>query len=368
MRDAGRAAPIPRPFAALNLSRAGKRPTGLRKWSGESARRITCAMSDMPSARASTVGMITIIFTLLSWASVPLFVEHFSHSIDLWTSNGWRYGFSAFLWAPALIVGAYRRRLPPGLFKAALVPAAVNCFGQVAFTWGHYKIEPGLLTFGLRSQMVFVAVGAYLLFPVERAIIRSWQYLIGLVLLMCGTAGALLLGEDKIETAHAWGIILAVTAGMFFAFYGLAVRRFMEGINSVVAFACISQYTALVMVVLMLARGEDCGLAAPRLPLVQLGLLLLSSVVGIALGHVLYYVSIARLGVAVSAGVLQLHPFFVAVGSFFIFGETLTLWQWGAGLVAMGGATMMLIVQRKAGVGRVSGTMKSAGCADERGS
>ncbi len=55
--------------------------------------------------------------------------------------------------------------------------------------------------------------------------------------------------------------------------------------------------------------------------------------------------SIRRLGVAVSSGVLQLHPFTTAVASFFIFREVLTAAQWVSGFVAVGGAVLMLGVQ-----------------------
>ena len=66
-----------------------------------------------------------------------------------------------------------------------------------------------------------------------------------------------------------------------------------------------------------------------------------------ALGHVLYYTSIAQLGVAVSSGVLQLHPFGVAVASFFIFGEILTQAQWIAGSIGLVGAALIVAVQAR---------------------
>jgi drug/metabolite transporter (DMT)-like permease len=297
--------------------------------------------------RASAVGALTIMLTLLGWSSVPLFLRHFAESIDVWTSNGWRYGFSALLWAPLLVVAASRRRLPPGLFRAAIVPSIVNAIGQVCFVWAHYKIEPGLLTFGLRSQMIFVAVGAYLLFPVERPIIRSRGYLVGLAALLVGTSAAVLLGDEPVRGAHAVGVTLSILSGMLFAGYGLAVRRYMSGYPSVLAFAAISQYTAAAMVGLMLVVGHDAGAGALRMPSDQFALLLLSAFIGIAMGHVLYYMSIARLGVAVSAGVLQLHPFFVAVASLLLFHERLTIPQWLGGAVAVGGALLMLAVQRR---------------------
>ncbi|MHC4416256.1 MAG: DMT family transporter [Planctomycetota bacterium] len=315
----------------------------------------------MHDARARTAtGSLTVTLTLLGWTSVPLFLRYFADSIDAWTSNGWRYGFSALLWAPLLVVGHFGRRLPPGLWKAALVPSFVNALGQVCFTWAHYKIDPGLLSFGLRSHMVFAAVGAYLMFAVERPVIRSRGYLGGMVAVLVGTAGAVLLGREPVAGPRAFGITLSIVSGGLFAGYALAVRRYMSSMSSVIAFAAISQYTAAAMVALMLVFGRQGGLEAAYLPGSDLVLLLISAIVGIALGHVLYYMSIARLGVAVSSGILQLHPFTVAVASFFIFREVLTAAQWVSGFIAIVGAVLMLNVQGRVSRAARSGVVEAA--------
>lgn len=295
---------------------------------------------------SSGLGALMIVMTLLGWSSVPLFLHYFKDFIDVWTSNGWRYGFSALLWAPVLIIAAHRKRLPAGLWRAALVPSLVNATGQVFFAWAFYIIEPGLVTFGLRSQIIFAAIGAYLMFPSERRVITSPGYLIGGVIVLIGTSGAILLGEKAVDLTHALGITCAIGSGLLFAFYGLAVRKYMRGINSVLAFAAISQYTALVMVVLMMLIGERAGMGVVNLTGEQFAWLLISAVAGIALGHVFYYMSIARLGVAVSAGVLQLQPFGVAIGSYYFFSEVLTTAQWISGCTAVTGAILMLGVQR----------------------
>lgn len=292
-------------------------------------------------------GTLTITLTLLCWSSVPLFLRHFAESIDAWTSNGWRYGFAAMLWAPLLLVGHVRKRLPPGLWRAALVPSLVNAVGQVTFTCAHYKIDPGLLTFGLRSQVVVAAVGAYLLFPRERQVIRSRAYLVAVVLVLGGTAGAILLDGGSFDEARVSGVVLALVSGGLFAGYALAVQRYMSGFNSVIAFAVISQYTAAAMIALMLLFGDRYGLAAVALPEGEFLLLLLSAVIGIAIGHVLYYMSMARLGIAVSSGVLQLHPFLVGIASFYLFKEVLTVAQWTSGLLAVVGAVLMLGAQER---------------------
>ena len=313
------------------------------------------------TARTAT-GALTVTLTLVGWSSIPLFLFFFSHQIDAWTSNGWRYGFAALLWAPVLVVGALRRRLPAGLWRAAIVPSIVNCVGQVTFTWAHYMIEPGLLSFGLRSHMLFAAIGAYVMFAAERRVIRSPLYLLGVAAVMVGTAIAVLKGRHPLDGAQINGIMLAVVSGALFAGYALAVRRYMSNYGAVIAFAAISQYTAAVLVVLMLVLGRHTGMEVLEMSARDIALLLISAVVGIALGHVFYYMSIARLGVAVSTGVLQLHPFGVAVASYYVFDEALTGVQWASGVVAVMGAVLMLGVQarmtrrrRNGAVGALSG-------------
>jgi drug/metabolite transporter (DMT)-like permease len=340
------------------------------------------------------MGVITVALTLIGWASVPLFLRHFADSIDFWTSNGWRYGFSALVWLPVLVGWATLngRGLPGKLFQAAIVPSIVNAAGQVCFTAAHYYIEPGLLTFGLRTQLVFVAVGAWMLFPAERAIIRRPGYLFGAALLIVGMTGVILLspqsspppegftaehaeyaesaesntsepqsasfrefrefrgesGRESRAGSKAIGVTLALCSGMLFAAYGLSVRKYMHGVNSVLAFATICQYTAAAMVILMFMFGNNWGTDPLSFTGTEMLKLLGSALIGIAIGHVFYYFSIARLGVAITAGVLQLQPFLVAIGSLALFGEVLGRSQWFGGIVAVSGAMLMLSVQWRA--------------------
>lgn len=299
---------------------------------------------------ALIVGLLTVILTLVGWSVTPLFIKHFSVPgtpgyIDPWTSNGWRYGFSALLWLPLLVVAFFRKKLPPKLFVAAIAPGLINSISQIAFTWAHYKIEPGLLTFGLRAQMVVVAIGAAIMFPLERMAIRKPSFIAGLLLVVLGTAGTIAFDKDFGTDANTVGVLLALGSGAGFACYALAVRKCMVGINSMFAFAAISQYTAASMVALMLIFGDQLGITAAHMPAAEFMWLLISSVIGIGAGHVLYYISIARLGVAVSAGVIQLQPFCVAILSYIWFGDVLKWNQWLTGALAVAGAVTMLAVQ-----------------------
>jgi drug/metabolite transporter (DMT)-like permease len=219
---------------------------------------------------------------------------------------------------------------------------------QVAFTAAHSYVNPGLLTFGLRLQLVAVAIGAYLLFPAERATIASVRYLGGLGLLICGVAGVLLGGGNILEGSSMIGVLLAVFAGIGYGVYGLAVRKFMYGYHPVFAFGVIALYTGGTLVACMLAFARGHGAEVLDLGGSELWSLGLSAFFGIAIGHVLYYTAIDRMGVATTAGVLQLQPFIVSAFSAAYFGEVLSGKQWAAGVVAVLGAGLVLSAQKAA--------------------
>ncbi len=291
-----------------------------------------------------------ILLTLVGWTSIPLFLRHFAksdHAIDAWTANGWRYGVSALLWAPVLVLGMWKGTLPKGLWRAALVPSIFNTIAQIAFAVAPYMVKPGLMVFSMRLQIIFLTIGAALLFAAERRVIKTAGYLAGMTMVMAGTAATLYLQPGGLGGGTAQGIAVSIGAGLFYAAYGLSVRKWMQGFHPFTAFAAVSQYTAAGILVLMLMYGQDHGLAALRMPGFEFFLLILSAIIGIGLGHTLYFASISRLGLAVSAGVVQLQPITVSIGSYFLFEEKLTPGQWAGGMVAIAGAVLMLVAQHR---------------------
>ena len=74
---------------------------------------------------------------------------------------------------------------------------------------------------------------------------------------------------------------------------------------------------------------------------------MVSALAGIALGHVFYYASISRLGVASASSILLLQPFITAVFSRMWFHERLTAAQWIAGSVSVLGAAVIIQNQRR---------------------
>ena len=298
-----------------------------------------------PSRHPAWQGPTMIVLTLMGWTSIPLFLKHFTHLIDGWTANGWRYGFSALMWLPVLIWAALKHKTPPNLWRAALPASLFNIGAQICFGLAPYYIDPGLMTFSLRVQIVFVTIGAVLLFPAERKTIRSWGFLTGIILVLSGTIAVLLLKPGGLGKGSATGIMLALGSGFLYAGYALCVRKHMQGLNALIAFAAVSQYTGVALLACMFAFGKDHGAVVFTMEPKQIVLLLLSAIIGIGIGHTLYYASINRLGLAVSAGVVQLQPITVSIGSMLIFNEQLSTIQWIFGIIAVCGAGLILWTQ-----------------------
>ncbi len=300
-----------------------------------------------PKSRYDATGIFFVVATLLGWSSVLLFLEYLTPFIDAWTANGWRYGLSALLWLPLLVVGLARGTLPERIWLRALPPALVNCAGQVCFALTVYYIEPGLAGFLLRISLIFSTAGALLLFADERVLIRSGLFWGGMGLVVIGSVGTILLGASPIEGATATGVALGLGAGACFGLYGVSVQYWMRDIPAMTSFAAISLYTAIGMVVVMVFKGESSGLGAFDLSAFNWMMLVLSALIGIALGHVFYYAAMARMGVAVASAVIQLAPFIGGAASVLIYKEALTRGQWTSGLVLLAGAWLLLRAEQR---------------------
>jgi drug/metabolite transporter (DMT)-like permease len=307
------------------------------------------------------LGVVTILLTLAGWTSIPLFLRFFIKDIDAWTANGWRYGLSALIWLPPLLWAFARKSAPPGLWKAALWPSLWNIPAQACFGLAPYFVSPGLMTFSLRVNIVFVTLGAAILFAAERRVIRHPWFITGLLMVVVGAAATVAFQPGGLGGGTGVGVLMAVGSGALYAGYALAVRRSMMNMNPILAFAAVNQLTGLGLVLCMLLFADRMGAGAIDLARAEwatgfaswaardhkFSLLLLSAVIGIGLGHTFYFFSISRLGLATASAVVQIQPITVSIASFFIFDERLTPLQWAFGVTAIAGAGVILLTQHR---------------------
>ena len=282
------------------------------------------------------VATLALTGSILCWSTVPIFLKYFTSFIDGWVANGMRYPFAALLYIPWLI--AFRRagKLSRHAWKLALLPASINIVSQILWAWTPYFINPGLIAFLVRLSTLWTVLGSFILFKDERALVRSWMFWAGFFFAICGFIMMALGTHHSFGKATVTGIVLVLLTSIGWAGYQLSVRRNMQNIDSRVAFGMISFLTSIGLLSCMFIFGDTNR--AVQMPLHVTVLVFLSGLIGIAAAHLLFYIAIKRIGIAIASSANLASAFLTAAFSRFLFHETLTSLQWlaGAGLIIGG--------------------------------
>ncbi len=285
-----------------------------------------------------------LIGTLFFWGIVPLFLKYFTDYIDGWTANAIRYPFSAFLYLPWLWIAYRRGKLTKQTWKLALLPVLFNLIGQTLWAWTPYFIDPGLMSFLSRLSVLWVVLISFLLFRDERTLIKSTHFWLGLSLVVIGFMGMILGDNHTFGGTTAVGIAMIFFCSIFTAGYQVFVRYNLRHVDSRTAFGMVSSLTSIGLI------GTALGFGHPeqafQLPSTVLLLILISSFLGIALSHFLFYFAVKRLGVAICSSTNLTGAFVAALGSLLIFKETLTPLQWLAGIILITGSMILIRSQK----------------------
>jgi len=303
--------------------------------------------------RIDPYGSAAVVAAVLCWTSMPLFIKWFTDFFDQYTQNGLRCTVAALLWLPVLLWAAQTGRLNARIWRDALIPSALGVGGQTFWAWSMYYLDPGLVSFVVQLSVVWAAIFAMIIFPDERALLRSAEFWTATAL---GAIGffLLVLGGPQRHLNGTWvGIALVSLCAILWAAHTTSVRCRLSGHPALFGYAVVALYSAVGLDALMFGFGDvsDVGRAGTKVLLV----LALSGVVGLGIANVFWYSGIKRLGVTISNGMLLAWPFLTAMLSVAIFKERLTLLQWigGAGLVS--GAALLLLAQRAVLLARVRG-------------
>ena len=286
--------------------------------------------------------ILAVVSMVVCWASVPLFLKHFTANLDAWTVNAVRYGVASVLLLPFAISCCRHPVAGRNIWRDALVPAAVNTLGQVGWALIPYYLDASVMGFGIRSSFLFAVMAGLWLLPEERALMRSPLYLSGAGICVTGMV-MLFAGVTRAHGSVVGYVILLATSAVW-GFYGVCVRKFMHGYSSRHAFSVICLYTAVILAVLMAACGHGQVLAScpPGLWLT----LAVSAVIGIVVPHILMYTVVRRFGPLIEAGSELTTPFLTFAGAALLFGERLTSAQWVGGIGVICGSACMVLAHR----------------------
>ncbi len=289
-------------------------------------------------------GTLALIGTVICWGIVPVFLRELTAHVDPWTANGLRYPLAALLYWPILVHARRRGRLDRRVVRRAIVPGVFALAGQIFWAISPYYLTASLIGFLVKLSIVWGLAGALILFPEERGLLRSGRFHGGLVLAVAGFLTLSIARGALEETGTLTGVLIIVTCSFFFGLYGVSVRYFLRGINPLVSFGVVAQMTSVGTITLMFAFG------APEM-LFDIepegwALIAVSSLVGIAISHVLYYTAIHRLGASLATLGHLAGPFVTLIVAHLALSESLTPVEWFAGACIVSGGALLVLSQQ----------------------
>ena len=283
-------------------------------------------------------GYAAVFATILIWSTPSLFQYYLNRYYDPWAQNFYRYLVACLAIAPFLIY-RIQRGAPQLNWRAVVIcfiPCLPNVIHQITQVMALFYMGPGVYTIFTRASVIFTALLALAFFPEERHVIRQWQFQLGTVLGLIGAFGVVWF-QPGWKSGHIAlpGLFIAFTATFCWALYGILVKRPSAELGSIRSFGLISLITSALLFPLTLAFGRvDTPLhAGAHVNLV----LIISAVSCITLAHILYYVAIREIGVALAQTLQLLCPAGALGLSAWIYGERLTHAQlWSAAILLLG--------------------------------
>jgi drug/metabolite transporter (DMT)-like permease len=301
-------------------------------------------MESIHTRKIDTTATMACIGTVICFSIGPIFIKLLTGYVDLWTQNLLRYLTASLVWLPWLLFTVKKGRFEKQIWQKAIWPATVNVFMQSLWAASFYYIHPAFMSLLVKSYIIWIAGFSLIFFLEERPLVKSKRFWSGIVLSAIGVIGVIVFKKDFATTKTITGIVLALSAAFGWAMYTIAAKIAFKNIDSRKGFSVISIYTVSGLFVLALIFGRP-GVAI-TMGLRPWAYVVISALTAIAISHVLYYVAIKRIGATIPGLVLLVTPFTVLAGSYIVFGESLTGFQWLFGMVLLAGSAIAIWAQQ----------------------
>src|ERR1700686_4167662 len=276
------------------------------------------------STRQPSRGYAAVFSTVAIWSLPSLFLFYLNRFYDPWSQNFYRYAVACLAIVP-FVLFQFRRgpKIDIRAVGLCLIPCLPNVVHQITQVVALFYMGPGIYGIVARTSVIFTALLALAFFPEERYVIRQWRFQVGTLLGLLGAFGVIWFQSSGQDHHVAWpGLVIAFIAIFCWALYGVLIKRPSAKLGSIRSFGIISLITSALLLPLTLAFGK---IGTPLHVTAHVNLILIiSAVICITLAHVLYYVAIHEIGVALAQTLQLLCPLGALALSAWIFHEHLT--------------------------------------------
>jgi len=292
-------------------------------------------------------GYAAVFATVFIWSLPSLFMYYLNRFYDPWAQNFYRYSVACVAIMPLVLWRVHRGgpRIDMHAIRLCLLPCLPNVVHQVSQVMALFYMGPGVYAIFTRASVIFTALLALAFFPEERVVVRQWRFQLGTLLGLIGAFGVIWFQANaQSQDRHIAlpGLFIAFTATFCWALYGVLIKRPSAQLGPIRSFGLISFITSALLFPLTLAFGRiDTPIhAGAHANLI----LIISAVTCITLAHVLYYVAIHEIGVALAQALQLLCPAIAMALSAWIFHERLTHAQlWSAAVLLLGAFLAMRV-------------------------
>ncbi len=294
--------------------------------------------------KVDVTATLACLGTLMCWALGPIFIKYLTGYVDSWTQNLLRYLVGCLFWLPFLLCSLYRGKLSRSVWRRAIVPAIPNIVMQSLWAAAFYYIGPAFLVLLSKTSILWIASFSLIFFHEERPLVRSKRFWFGLMLSITGVVGVLYFKEDFRAIGTITGVIIALATAFAWGVYTISAKIAFSNINSRDGFAVTSIYTVVGLFVLATIFGNISE--SFQMKLGQWGAVIFSAITAIALGHVLYYTAIKRIGATIPMLIILAQPFLVFAISRVVFDETMNILQIIFGVFLLTGSALSIWAQQ----------------------
>src|SRR5438270_10490548 len=296
------------------------------------------------NTRQLSRGYAAVFATVGIWSLPSLFQFYLNRFYDPWSQNFYRYAVACLAIVPFVLFQFLRGpRIDIRAVGLCLIPCLPNVVHPITQVVALFYMGPGVYAIFARTSVIFTALLALAFFPEERVIIRQWQFQLGTLLGLLGAFGVIWFqANSQSHDRHIAlpGLFIAFTATFCWALYGVLIKRPSAELGSIRSFGLVSFITSALLLPLTLAFGN---IATPLHADAHANLILvISAVICITLAHVLYYVAIQEIGVALSQTLQLLCPAIAMALSAWIYHERLTHAQLCSAAVLLLGAFLAM--------------------------
>ncbi|MCD6122520.1 MAG: DMT family transporter [Spirochaetales bacterium] len=277
------------------------------------------------------------LLSVTFWSIAPAMVHYVKDYYTINFQNFSRYLISLILLWPFFFLSNDRKRTAdalrriPSMFPKLLIISGINYLFQETYTFGIFKLLPGIFTLILQSGIIFSVLFAFIFFADERRTLKNKVFIIGLIGAVSGVILTIAGGKNLGRLEISLGILFSLISAASWSLLGTLIKKWLPDLPASLSIAVVfTVVTPLFLATYIISAG---GFIIPKAPISIWALMLLSGFIGVGLGQSLYYRAVPVLGISTASSLGLLTPFLAGLVSYFVFSEMLTALQLAGGIL-----------------------------------